>query len=154
MDLMELCSDKAKQDKLCGSSSYHAAGDRKGRAANRRATGRFLLGCPHLLLLRMATMPAAYGHERYGYAYLMMAGEWLLCWFVEAIVLLSTRCRQLSPRQGWLIALVSVTCVVCARCYEGVQPPKAGSTPAHRQQGVVEHCLCNSLVLCAASLWA
>ena len=74
MDLVDLCSDRAKQDKMCGNSSYHAAGDRKGRAEDKRVTGRFLLGCPHLVLFSMATMPAAYGHERYGYAYLMMAG--------------------------------------------------------------------------------
>lgn len=77
MELTDACSAKAKQDKLCGNSRYHAAGDRKGRAETKRATGRFLLGCPHLILLSMATMPAAHGHERYGYAYLMMAGE---CW--------------------------------------------------------------------------
>lgn len=75
MDLMDLCSDRVKQDKLCGNSSYHAAGDRKGRADGKRVTGRFLMGCPHLVLLSMATMPAAYGQERYGYAYLMLSGE-------------------------------------------------------------------------------
>jgi hypothetical protein len=79
MQLVDCCGDKA-QDKLCGNSTYQAAGDRRGRAANKLVTGRFLMGCPHMLLLKMASMPAEHGHERYGYAYLMMA-----CKFFEAL---------------------------------------------------------------------
>jgi hypothetical protein len=79
MDLMDACKGsndkKTPQDKLCGNSSYQAAGDRQGKAANSFATGHFLMGCAHMLVLKIASMPATYGHERYGYAWLMMACE-------------------------------------------------------------------------------
>jgi len=93
MELVDRCSDKAVQDKWCGNSTYQAAGDRKGRAANKLVTGRFLMGCPHMLLLKMASMPAEHGHERYGYAYMMMACKFLLP-FEHALCLRQGLCEM------------------------------------------------------------
>lgn len=64
-----------RQAKICGHSTFQAAGDRAGKAAGRLLSGRFITTCSHLMILRMANMPAKYGGERYAYAWLMAAGE-------------------------------------------------------------------------------
>lgn len=62
------------QDKLCGHSSFSAAGDRAARSAGRDITGRFITTCSHQLAVSMLNMPSKYGGERYAYAYIMAAG--------------------------------------------------------------------------------
>lgn len=64
-----------RQAKICGHSTFKAAGDRAGKAAGRLLSGRFMTACSHLLVLKMANMPAKYGGERYAYAWLTAAGE-------------------------------------------------------------------------------
>jgi hypothetical protein len=66
--------DSQSQAKLCGRSSFHAAGDRATPTPGRLLNGRFILGCSHLLILRAANMPAEFGGERYAYPMLMAAG--------------------------------------------------------------------------------
>lgn len=68
--------DAKSQAKLCGRSSFHAAGDRATSTPGRLLSGRFILGCSHLLILRAANMPAKFGGERYAYPVLMIAGEY------------------------------------------------------------------------------
>lgn len=82
-DMVELLSNaaaksgsgKVQQDKLCGNSKFFAAGDRAASAKGKVLSGRFILSCSHLMVLRMVNMPAAFGGERYAYAYIMAAGE-------------------------------------------------------------------------------
>lgn len=54
-----------QQPKLCGRSTWSAAGDRAASTGNKLLSGRFITTCSHLTAGKAANMLAEYGGERY-----------------------------------------------------------------------------------------
>lgn len=72
-DIKPYVGSRDKHSKLCGHSSWKAAGDKSGKYDGLTIAGRFFAGCDHLMVHRALNMAAAHGGERYAYFYLMMA---------------------------------------------------------------------------------
>lgn len=94
-----------KQDKMCGRNTYQAAGDRTAKAQGKLLSGRMLMSCSHLCVVKMMNMQARYGVERYAYPNMMAA------------------CRFRDHDSG-----ISVTMVAESAVFRGVQSAPAGGT--------------------------